>query len=146
MQPEILGILEEFHCGLLPLRDPKTQKVFLIVKAAKETILTAKLNQEFHLYLVPTEGKEFTIYGIITAFFDDFDEPLVITSPLFADDEFTELVTELISVEDFDIYFFDEYNREMLGYKARNTKNFNFCKKLSHFKFAHFLTKPLVSI
>jgi hypothetical protein len=57
LHSEILGILEGFHCGLLPLRDPKNQKVFLIVKAAKETILTAKLNQKFYLYLVPTEGK-----------------------------------------------------------------------------------------
>jgi hypothetical protein len=62
----------------------------------------------------------------------------VITSPLFADDEFTELITELISVEDFDIYFFDEHNREMLGYKARNTKNLDFCEQLSHFRLAGF--------
>ena len=138
LHPKILGILEEFHCGLLPLRDPDTQKIFLTVKAPKETILTAKLKQEFYLYLVPAEVKEFTIHGIITAFFDDFDEPLVITSPLFSDDDFTHMLIELMSEESFDVYFFDEHNREMLGYKVRNPESLNFREQSSEFKFAQF--------
>ena len=57
--------------------------------------------------------------GLLTAFFDDHDEPLTIRTPLF-DEEFTRDVFRVLSSDSFDIHFFDENNRELLGFRAEN--------------------------
>ena len=57
--------------------------------------------------------------GLVTAFFDDEDEPLTIRTPLF-DEEFTRDVFRVLSSDSFDIHFFDEHNRELLGLRAEN--------------------------
>ena len=55
----------------------------------------------------------------MTAFFDDFDEPLVIRTPLLNDEMGTAIV-DLVCSRTFDIHFFDEHDRELLAYRVNN--------------------------
>jgi len=88
-------------------------------------ILTAKIRKCFLFYLVPIQVESLQTYGLVTAFFDDHDEPLTIRSPL-VEDEMAADIFELLSSEQFEVYFFDEHNRELLGYRVRNKKAANF--------------------
>ena len=57
--------------------------------------------------------------GLISAFFDDPDEPLVIRTPLF-DDELVHEFVQVLSSDSFDIHFYDEHNRKLIGFRAEN--------------------------
>jgi hypothetical protein len=67
----------------------------LLIKATKEAILAARLNQHIKIYLVPDEGTTSGCLGFITAFFDDHDDPIVLLSPLCIGDA---LLTDRIAV------------------------------------------------
>lgn len=116
MHPEILPLLENFSVGIWPAR--AGEKFFLVVKAPKEIILTAKANQGFHFYLAPVEVNSTPTFTLITAFFDNEDEPLVITTPLVANDQATDDFLNFLCNDEFELFFFDEHNRELLSYKA----------------------------
>jgi len=57
--------------------------------------------------------------GLISAFFDDHDEPLYIRTPLF-DDELAHKFVQVLSSDSFDIHFFDEHDRRLIGFRAKN--------------------------
>lgn len=116
MHPEILGHLGGLQYGFQPVRLPSGERV-LIIKATKEAILTAKLQQGFKVYAVP-DGRDDKRLGLVSAFFDDADEPITLTTPLFAQDD---LLADLIAVfkqESFELYFFDEHDRELIGVRV----------------------------
>ena len=117
--PKIVDALMDFPGGLWPVRRRDDSRMILIVKAAQEMALTAKLREGFCFYLVPVRAGAATTYGLITAFFDDSDEPLTISTPLF-DDEITRDFLSLLSSDSFHVHFFDENNRELLGFRAEN--------------------------
>lgn len=75
------------------------------MKVSKEIILTARLNGEFKVYLLGDEAGPASHLGLVTAFFDDPDEPLTIKSPQFAGDDLLKDLTSLLSQSEFDIYF-----------------------------------------
>lgn len=116
MHPEIIPLLEDFGVGIWAAR--AGDKYCLVVKASKEVILTAKANQGFHFYLAPIEVDLKQTFILMTAFFDNEDEPLVIKTPLIENDEATNDLLELFRNDVFDVFFFDEHNRELLSYKA----------------------------
>jgi hypothetical protein len=116
MHPEVVPLLKEFGVGLWAAKVDK--KYFLIIKAPKEIILTAKINQGFHFYLAPVEIDSKSTFTLITAFFDDDDEPLIIMTPLLANDAPTNDFLELLHNDVFEVFFFDEHDRELLSYKA----------------------------
>lgn len=64
--PSIRAAVANLGYGLLPLHFTGTDKFALIVKAPKEAILTARLNQEVKLYLVREGGRESCSLGIIS--------------------------------------------------------------------------------
>jgi len=105
--------------GLLPLHFVGTDRFALIVKTTKEAILTARLNQEMKLYLVPDGAKGACSLGLITAFFDDHDEPLVLFTPMYTDDQLQIDLVGVLSQPAFDLFFFDENHREMMGVRVR---------------------------
>ena len=114
--PQIINFVNQLTLGLYPLRIREDSKVKLIVKAPKEILLTAKLNKEFKIYVVSILiGDEPTIY-LISAFFDNANEPLYISTPLFK--EFSQDYLEILLGQSVDIHFFDEHNYELLGYEA----------------------------
>ena len=117
--PEVVDGLVDSPGGLWPTRRHGDLRMILIVKAAREMALTAKLREGFRFYLVPVRAGTVTTYGLITAFFDDSDEPLVIRTPLF-NEEITRDFLSLLSSDSFHVHFFDEHNRELLGFRGEN--------------------------
>ena len=117
--PEVVNTLVDFPGGLWPTRRGGDSRMILVVKASREMAQTAKLRGGFRFYLVPVHAGDVATYGLVTAFFDDKDEPLTIRTPLF-NEEITRDFLLLLSSDSFYIHFFDEYNRELLGFRAEN--------------------------
>ena len=109
----------DFKGGLLPTRDTATSRMILIVKTMREIAATARLRKFFRFYLVPLRADDVDTFGLISAFFDDHDEPLVIRTPLF-DDELVHKFVQVLSSDSFDIHFYDEHNRKLIGFRAKN--------------------------
>ena len=118
--PEVVDTLVDSPGGLWPTRRSGDLRTILVVKARKEMALTAKLRGTFRFYLVPLHADDVATYGLLTAFFDDYDEPLVIYTPLF-NEEITRDYLLLLSSDSFYVHFFDEHNRELLGFRAENS-------------------------
>tara|TARA_R110000772_G_scaffold207017_1_gene317585 strand:+ start:4487 stop:5722 length:1236 start_codon:yes stop_codon:yes gene_type:complete len=113
--PQILSHLGQLAHGLQPVKLLPDGRFCLIIKVGKEAILTARLNRQVKIYIIPDLDAPDRIHGFITAFFDDHDEPMVIFTPLFADDELAADLGLLLKQGAFDLYFFDEHDREMFG-------------------------------
>ena len=79
--PGIISELANLQVGLMPMRR-RNGNLLLIIKCSKEMILTAKIRKGFRFYLAPIQIESLQTYGLITAFFDDHDEPLTIRTPL----------------------------------------------------------------
>ena len=118
-KPEILRELVTLPCGLLPVENPTGKGYILLIKCPTEMILAAKKSCELRIYLVPLDADGVKTHGLVTTFSDDPDEPLAIRSPL-VDDWMAEGIFALLSSHELNIHFFDEHNRELLGYRARN--------------------------
>ena len=117
--PEVVDTLANSLGGLWPLRRGGDSRMILVVKAPREMAQTARLRGGFRFYLVPVHVGDVATYGLLTAFFDDYDEPLVIRTPLF-NEEITRDFLSLLSSDSFCVHFFDEHDRELLGFRAEN--------------------------
>ena len=117
--PEVVDTLADLLGGLWPIRRGGDSRMILVVKASREMAQTAKLRGGFRFYLVPVHIGDVATYGLLTAFFDDYDEPLVIRTPLF-NEEITQDFLSLLSSDSFYVHFFDEHDRELLGFRAEN--------------------------
>ena len=117
--PEVLDWLVDMPVGLLPIRRVGDSRVILVVKASREVAQTARLRGEFRLYLVPVHAGGLATHGLVTAFFDDHDEPLIIRTPLI-NEEMPRSLVGLLSSSSFYVHFFDEHDRELLGFRAEN--------------------------
>ncbi len=111
--------------GLVAALDVNTGRMILAVKSMKEVAVTAKLRRYFRFYFVPLRAGDKTTYGLVTAFFDDHDEPLTICTPLF-DLEFTRDLLQVLSSNSFDVHFFNENDRELLCCRAENPDSTRF--------------------
>ncbi len=117
--PEILQTLVDLPVGLLPMRYAGSSRMILIVKTLREFAATAQLRKSFRFYLVPLRAGDVQTHGLISAFFDDDDEPLIIYTPLFDEEESREIL-QVLSSDSFDMLFFDEHIRELNGFRAEN--------------------------
>lgn len=117
--PEVPQTLVDFAGGLLPARDVGSSRMTLIAKTMREIAATARLREFFRLYLVPLRTGDVHTHGLLAAFFDDHDEPLTIRTPLF-DDELSRDILRVLSSDSFDMHFFDEHNRRLIGFRAEN--------------------------
>ena len=117
--PEIVDVIADCPGGLLPFRGRGDSRMIMVVKTARAMAQTARLRREFRFYLVPVHVGEFATYGLVTAFFDDNDEPLVIQTPLIDEERIQDFLL-LLSSDIFYVHFFDERNRELLGFRAEN--------------------------
>jgi len=120
LYPSLMPIIQHMPGGILPLCLEDEECPIFIVKAPKEYILAAKINASLKIYLVPVIVENQKTFGLVTAFFDDEDEPLTIKSPLFADD-FSIKLFEALRNGRLNIHFFDELSRERLVYRAHVT-------------------------
>ena len=116
--PELMPAVKDLVGGLISFNDADSDLPILVIKVPKEYILSARINQFIKLYLLPIHIEGQRTFGLVTAFFDDDDEPLVVKTPLFKD-PFVIGLLDLLSNEDIEVYFFDELSREMLVYRAK---------------------------
>ena len=132
--PEVVDTLVDSPGGLWPIRRGGDSRMILVVKAPREMAQTARLRGEFRFYWVPAHAGDVATYGLVTAFFDDNDEPLVIRTPLF-NEEITRDFLLLLSSDSFYVHFFDELNRELLGFRAENPEAHRFRALLNTMRF-----------
>ncbi len=109
--------IKEMPVGILPLILAEEEYPILVVKSPKEYILAAKINASFKIYLAPVTIDNQKTFGLITAFFDDEEEPLIIKTPLFADD-FSNALFRLLQCSQLNVHLFDELSRERFVFSA----------------------------
>lgn len=121
LHPDYFQIVKQLHFGLMAFKIG--DEYFLVVKASKEYLLTAKLNRQFKIYKFFAEHGKQKVAVLITAFFDDADQPLVIYYPLLSNDIHTASLLALMEeTQQFHVSLFNENNIEFLSYQA--TANF----------------------
>lgn len=118
--PTLMPIIQRIPSGILPLCLEDEKCPIFVVKVPKEYILAAKIKASFKIYLVPVLIDNQKTFGLVTAFFDDEDEPLIVKTPLFSDD-FSITLSESLRNEQLNVHFFDELSRERLIYRAQVT-------------------------
>jgi len=144
--PEFLRHLSTLGYGLQPIFFRREGRYALVIKASKEMILTARINGGFKVYLLDDPTLFASHLGFITAFFDDHDEPLVLKSPQFAGDDLLKDLTGLLSQPEFDVFFFDEHDRELMGVRVHNNDAARFRSEIGQATFASFDRAELPSI
>lgn len=95
------------------------------------------MEQEFKIYVAPINIDNHKTIGLISAFFDDEDEPLIICTPLFEEPN-TDDLTKLLLSKTVSVYFLDENNTEYLGYETIIECNENTQNRLNGAKFFPF--------
>ncbi len=118
LYPQVVPIVEELSVGLWPISFQDESRPNLIIKTTKEMLLAAKVNRGFKIYVIPLILADESTVGLMSAFFDDEDEPLVIFTPLFKEENIDRLIGTLLQ-SSIDIHFFDEHDRELLGYTCK---------------------------
>lgn len=114
--PEVVPLLKHLPLGLHPMRIG--DKCVLVVKAPKEVILTARVKKGFSFFVAPVSVAGVESFTLITAFYDDDFEPITIISPFLKDDPIQSYYIDLFKSNEFEVYFFDEHDREWLSFKA----------------------------
>lgn len=126
--PYLMQHVVDLHQGICTIANVADGTFFLIIKAPKENVLAAKIKQRIGFYLAPCLLDGVIYHSLITTYEDDEFNPLFIGTPLL-DDEMGHSILHMLSVESFNIHFFDDNNRELLGYKAQNPHYTTFDKK-----------------
>jgi hypothetical protein len=114
--PEIARDLLIFPGGLIPIRPDG--KLSLAIKASKEALLAVQQQSGFSVYVVPIPAKDSEAISIVTAFFDDADEPLVIRTALFGDENASVETVALLMADEIDVYFLDELGWERMRHRC----------------------------
>ncbi|WP_372166364.1 hypothetical protein [Xanthomonas axonopodis] len=116
--PALMPEIQRYPGGILPKVSPDGLGHLLIIKVPKEHILAAKLSGSIKMYLAPVGISGAKVLGLITAFFDDHDEPLTLTTPLMDDDLSEDLFAALDS-QRLSVHLFDEHSREHFVFRSR---------------------------
>ncbi|WP_299768913.1 hypothetical protein [uncultured Pseudoteredinibacter sp.] len=136
LYPNLVPEIEQANIGIFPIPIDNDEFV-LIVKAPKEFILTAKANGEIAVYVIPLILDNTKTIGLVTAFFDDEDEPLMISTPLWNDEASMDLL-RLVTGRKLDIHFFDDHSRELLQYHATIDINDVVVERVNNARFLEF--------
>ncbi|WP_150815671.1 hypothetical protein [Pseudomonas fluorescens] len=115
--PDLKNILRQHHIGLLTIR-ADDNKLILIVKMSKEILLAMKLCNGFKMSFVEYESNDERAHALLTLIYDIPDEPLSLTNTFYDVPQSRELI-ELLDQENFQVYGFDEHDREFFGRVAK---------------------------
>ena len=116
--PELCREILNFPSGIHSIRLSGEHIPRIIIKLPISYLLPAKVNQGFSIYIVPVNVSGNASIGLMCAFFDDADNPLVSWRLLAHDTETLDLLHALTKSEAL-IHLFDDHNREFLGYRAK---------------------------
>lgn len=137
--PDISQELLAFPGGLIPIRPDG--KLSLAIKASKEALLAAQVQGGFSVYVVPIPASDGEAISIVTAFFDDADEPLVIRTPLFGDETPSVEIVALLMAEEIDVYLFDELGWERMSYRCSVEDSSSYLKTKENMRLAPFTSE-----
>lgn len=127
---EILEYPGGIHC--IRLTGEGTPRI--ILKLPVSFLLPAKINQGFKIYVVPAELFGRASLGLMCAFFDDNDSPLV-SWRLLDDRGDTQDLLHTFARSEILVHLFDEQGRELLGYRATIDVPLMAKVRLEHAKF-----------
>lgn len=116
-EPELCREMLKFPGGIHCIRLNGESMPRIILKLPASYMLPAKTNRGFKIYAVPVDVAGSASVGLMCAFFDDEDCPLVCWRLLDSSDETLDLLHAL-SKREVLVHFFDDNNRELLGYRA----------------------------
>ena len=142
LYPELQPLVEEYPIGLRVVKTKIEELPLLIIKAPKEFLLAARINKGFKIYVVPLQIDDTETIGLMSAFFDNPDEPLCIKTPCFEDVETTNLMQVLYSGS-IEAHLVDELGRQLLGYPAKISIPSSTRDRLRHGKLLRFSTLAL---
>lgn len=134
LHPEVCQEVLHYPAGLHAFRIRGEATPSFIVKMPPQFLLTAKMNKGFKVYVVPVSVSNVATIGLISAFFDDPDSPLILWSPLANEVASKSLIHALLSAT-VNVHLFDEHNRELLGYEAKVHVPLKARELLEHAKF-----------
>jgi hypothetical protein len=129
---EILRIPSGIHSASVPCESVPR----VILKLPVNFLLAAKTNKGFKIYAVPVDISGAASIGLMCAFFDDPDSPLVSWRLLDSGYETTDLLCAIMEQEVF-VHLFDDNNRELLGYRAQLTVPLVAKNRLGHIGHHH---------
>jgi hypothetical protein len=118
--PEIMQFLSTAGPGLWPIR-LEGKELALTIKSSVDLAFAAKHRGafKFHFYDVQV-GSEKAV-GVITAFYDRSNAPLVIQT-VCSDAVMRNTMIELVQCETLNVYFFDAHDSEVFGGEWRLSK------------------------
>lgn len=130
---EILRFPGGIHC--VCLNDESLPRV--ILKLPANFLLPIKVNNGFNIYTTPVELSGEATLGLMCAFFEDADSPLVSWRLLDSSDETQDLLYAFTKHEVL-VHLFDDQNRELLGYRAGIDVPLMAKARLDHIKYPTF--------
>lgn len=80
-------------------------------------LLTSRMNRGFKIYVVPLERQGSSTIGLVSAFFDDIDNPLTVWTPI-AHEPHAQALLQTLQISRIFVRMVDEHNRELLAYEA----------------------------
>lgn len=116
-QPDLCREVLQYPGGIHSIRLTGENIPRVILKLPVSFILPAKVNKGFKVYVEPVEVLGRATLGVMCAFFDDADSPLVFWRLLDDSEQTMDLVHALTRKEVL-VHLFDDQNRELLGYRA----------------------------
>jgi hypothetical protein len=116
-KPELCRKILQFPGGIHCIRLNGESMPRIILKLPASYMLPAKTNRGFKIYAVPVDVFGSASVGLMCAFFDDDDCPLVCWRLLDSSDETLDLLHAL-SKQEVLVHLFDDHSRELLGYRA----------------------------
>jgi hypothetical protein len=115
--PELCETILQYPGGIHCVRLSGETVSRIILKLPISFLLPAKLRQGLKVYVVPLSVGGQATAGLMCAFFDDADSPLL-SWRLLDDSEQTLDLTYALTKQDVLVHLFDEQGREYLGYRA----------------------------
>ncbi|MBY4898708.1 hypothetical protein [Cupriavidus sp. AU9028] len=132
--PEVCQTALQHPLGIHSIRIHGEGVPRLLLKLPVSYLLPIKLGHGFRIYVVPVDVADVASYGLMCAFDDDDDEPLVCWRMLDDHPDTHDLLHALTRREVF-VHLFDEQNRELAGYRAITDVPLEAKARLDHLKF-----------
>ena len=130
---EILSFPGGIHC--IRLSGESTPRI--VLKLPANYLLPMKVNKGFKIYAIPVDVSGNSSVGLMCAFFEDEDSPLVCWRMLDSSEETSDLLYALTKREVL-VHLFDDQNRELLGYRAQIDLPLMAEVRLEHARFPDF--------
>lgn len=132
--PELCRDILQFPGGIHCIRLHGENLSRVILKLPVHYLLPAKINRGFKIYVVPVNVSGNATIGLMCAYFEDADSPLV-SWRLIDSGKATLDLLHALNQREVLVHLFDDQNRELLGYRAQIDLPLMAKVRLDHAKF-----------